>query len=72
MTPELDKELCSKFPDIMAERHLGAMETAMCWGFEHDDGWYNILATAMKMIQSYIDMSKRLGNGVEQIGRAHV
>ena len=67
MSPNLDKELCSNFPAIMAERRLGAMQTAMCWGFDHDDGWYNILATAMKMIQSYIDMSKRLGDGVEQV-----
>ena len=67
MSPELDKELCSKYPNIMVERGLGAMQTAMCWGFEHDDGWYNILATAMKMIQSYIDMRKRLGVEVEQV-----
>ena len=67
MSPELDKELCSNFPDIMVERRLGAMETAMCWGFDHDDGWYNLLATAMKMIQSYIDMRKRLGVEVEQV-----
>ena len=67
MSPNLDKELCAKFPDIMAERRLGVMDTAMCWGFDHDDGWYNLLATAMKMIQSYIDMSKRLGDEVEQV-----
>ena len=67
MSPNLDKELCSNFPAIMAERRLGAMQTAMCWGFDHDDGWYNILATAMKMIQSYIDMRKRLGVEVEQV-----
>ena len=67
MTPELDKKLCDEFPDIMAERRLGAMETAMCWGFDHDDGWYNILDTAMKMIQSHIDMSKRRGVEIEQV-----
>ena len=67
MSPELDLDLCQKYPKIMAERHLNAMQTAMCWGFEHDDGWYNILDTAMKMIQNYIDMSKRLGDEVDQV-----
>ena len=51
----------------MAERRLGVMETAMCWGFEHDDGWYNILAIAMRLIQSRIDMQKRIGNEIDQV-----
>ena len=67
MTPKLDKELCANFPDIMAERGLGAMQTAMCWGFEHDDGWYGILSTAMKLIQSHIDIEKRRGKEIEQV-----
>ena len=67
MSPELDRELCVKFPDIMAERHLGAMQTAMCWGFEHDDGWFDILKTAMHLIQSRIEIQKRIGNEIDQV-----
>ena len=67
MSPELDKQLCDKFPDIMAERGLGAMQTAMCWGFEHDDGWFEILNTAMHLIQSRIEIQKRIGKEIDQV-----
>ena len=61
MSPELDAELCEHYPQIMIERRLGAMQTAMCWGFEHGDGWYNLLDTAMRLVQSHIEMEKRRG-----------
>ena len=67
MSPELDKKLCEKYPAIMTERGLGAMETAMCWGFDHGDGWYNLLDNAMYLVQSHIDMSKRRGNEIPQV-----
>ncbi len=67
MSPELDQKLCEKYPLIMAERHLGAMQTAMCWGFDHGDGWYYLLDTAMHLAQSHIDMMKRRGYTVEQV-----
>lgn len=67
MDPKLDKELCEKYPLIMAERHLGAMQTAMCWGFEHGDGWYSILDSAMRLVQSHIDIEKQRGNEIEQV-----
>ncbi len=51
----------------MAERRLGAMQTAMCWGFEHGDGWYYLLDSAMHLAQSHIDMMKRRGYEVEQV-----
>jgi hypothetical protein len=67
MSPDLDRKLCEKYPDIMAERRLGAMQTAMCWGFDHGDGWYNILDSAMRLVQSHIDMSRRRGIEIEQV-----
>jgi hypothetical protein len=67
MTPELDAKLCEKYPLIMSERRLGAMETAMCWGFDHGDGWYNLLDSAMHLVQSHIDMVNRRGYEIEQV-----
>lgn len=67
MNPELDKKLCDEFPAIMAERRLGMLETAMCWGFEHADGWYNLLYSAMRLVQSHIDVSKRIGVEIDQV-----
>jgi len=67
MTPKLDAELTEKYPLILAERYFDQTETAMCWGFEHSDGWYNILNTAMECIQNHIEFRKRLGMEIEQV-----
>ena len=58
MSPELDQKLCEKYPLIMAERKLGAMETAMCWGFECGDGWYNIIETLCALLTSEYRQAK--------------
>ena len=67
MTPELDAKLCEKYPLIMSDRRLGMLETAMCWGFEHGDGWYNLLDSAMHLVQSHIDMVNKRGYTIEQV-----
>ena len=67
MNSHLDQELCEKYPDIMAERRLGAMQTAMCWGFDHGDGWFHILDSAMKLVQSHINITRRRGHEIEQV-----
>lgn len=59
MNEKLDKQLCEKYPLIFAKRHGSVSETAMCWGFEHGDGWYNIIDTLCGNIQGYIDRVAR-------------
>lgn len=67
MSPHLDKELCEKYTSIMVERRLGAMQTSMCWGFDHGDGWFHILDSAMRLVQSHIDMERRRGKEIDQV-----
>jgi hypothetical protein len=55
MRDELDRQLCEKYPLIFADRNKSMMETCMCWGFEHGDGWYQILDSLCANIQSHID-----------------
>jgi|ERR1035437_5596684 hypothetical protein len=43
MKQSLDKKLVEKYPAIFADRNGDMRETAMCWGFECDDGWYKII-----------------------------
>lgn len=43
MTPDKDRLLVENFPNLYRQRHLGMRQTAMCWGFECGDGWYDIL-----------------------------
>ena len=55
MRQELDHELCEKYPKIFRDRHAPMTQTAMCWGFDCGDGWYNIINALCFQIQSYID-----------------
>jgi hypothetical protein len=55
MKKELDEQLCSKYPKIFVDRHGNMMETAMCWGFDIGDGWYNIIDQLCFEIQSHLD-----------------
>jgi len=43
MRRELDEKLCAKYPTLFRDMHGDMRTTAMCWGFECDDGWYNLL-----------------------------
>jgi hypothetical protein len=57
MNQELDEQLCAKYPKIFVNRNADMRTTAMCWGFECGDGWYNILDQLCGNIQSHIDWS---------------
>lgn len=55
MREELDQRLCERYPRIFSQRWGDMTETAMCWGFECGDGWYEILDALCCSIQSYIN-----------------
>jgi hypothetical protein len=52
MRKELDEALCAKYPLIFKDRHENMQNTAMCWGFETGDGWYNIIDTLCGLLTS--------------------
>jgi len=55
MKRDLDKLLCERYPKIFADRHKPMTETAMCWGFDCGDGWFNIIDKLCANIQGHID-----------------
>lgn len=59
MGPELDKQLCEKYPEIFANRHADKMTTAMCWGFECGDGWYQIIDALCGCMQGYVSANSK-------------
>ena len=59
MREELDKKLCEKYPKIFRDRFGDMRTTAMCWGFECGDGWYNILDSLCECIQGHIDWKRK-------------
>ena len=70
MRKELDEALCKKYPKIFRDRHGNMRDTAMCWGFECDDGWYNILDKACSLIQWHIDQTRSLRASALRYNRA--
>lgn len=52
MRKELDEALCAKYPLIFKDRHENMQVTAMCRGFDHGDGWYNILDVLCGLLTS--------------------
>lgn len=69
MRKELDDYLVNKYSKIFVDRNADMKTTAMCWGFEHDDGWFWLLDQLCGSIQSYIDINNKHRNGDEQISQ---
>jgi hypothetical protein len=67
MKQENDEYLCSVYPKLFAERGLDPAVTAMCWGFECGDGWFNILNHLCQNIQHHIDWANRQEEKVPQV-----
>jgi hypothetical protein len=70
MKPELDKQLCERYPKIFADRYADMTVTAMCWGFECNDGWYNILDQLCCQIQHYTDWRQNQYNNAVNYNHA--
>ena len=52
MKDELDKKLVEKCPVLYGNRYGDMTETAMCWGFECDDGWFDIIDKLSEKIEN--------------------
>lgn len=57
MSPELDKQLCEKYPKIFKDRYGNMADTCMVWGFDCGDGWYHIISNLCFLMQQRIDNS---------------
>jgi len=55
MSPELEYKLFHKYPTIFRQRKLPMTQSAMCFGFECQNGWYNILDNLCQHIQDYVN-----------------
>lgn len=55
MTPELEKKLFEKYPKIFVQKDLSPQETAICWGIECRDGWYDLIDTLCGTLQFHTD-----------------
>ena len=71
MNEALDKQLCEKFPKQFRDRYAPMNQTCMCWGFEHGDGWFNIIRALCSNIQWHIDQSEKNKERAEEYNKMH-
>ena len=43
MNPELTQRLVRRFPILYQDYNSPMTQTCMCWGFDHGDGWFEII-----------------------------
>lgn len=58
MTPELEHKLVEKHISLFRDYGKSPQESCMAWGCEHSDGWYGIISSMCKAIESHIKHSK--------------
>jgi len=56
MKEELQLKLVEKYPKILKDFRGDPMSTCMAWGFECDDGWYDLLDKCMDKMQYFCDL----------------
>jgi hypothetical protein len=68
MRKELDEALCAKYPLIFKDRNENMQHTAMCWGFDHGDGWYNIIDVLCGLLTSDYRQAKSRYDHLAEVG----
>ncbi len=66
MKKELDDALCAQYPLIFKDRNADMQITAMCWGFDCGDGWYNILNVLCIHLYSDYKEAKRAYDRIKE------
>lgn len=54
MNEEQDRKLVETFPLLYGDRHKNMRETAMCWGFETGDGWFQLIWDLSEKLEAEI------------------
>jgi hypothetical protein len=54
MRQELDEQLCREFPNLYKNRNGSMQETCMCWGFDCDSGWFQLIYDLSKKLEAEI------------------
>jgi hypothetical protein len=64
VNPELTKKLYDRFPDLYRQHDLPMSQTCMCWGFDVDDGWFDLVWMLSLALE---DESKQSGAKIEAV-----
>lgn len=58
MKLELQDKLYEKYPALFGQKDLPMTQTAMCWGIDTGDGWYNIIDCLCSAIDEHVEQLK--------------
>jgi hypothetical protein len=72
MRTELDETLCARYPLIFKDRNADMRTTAMCWGLECGDGWYNIIDTLCGLLTYEYRSAKSRYDHLMEVGVGNV
>lgn len=69
MNRRYDNYLVKKYAPLYQDRHKPMTHTAMCWGFDVGDGWFNLINTLSYVLcnkwlsaqEGYLEIKDRLG-----------
>jgi len=67
MKAKLEMKLVKKYPKLMKNYNGNKRETCFAYGFQHNDGWYDLIDILCKNLQSYIDLNKKEQIVIEQV-----
>lgn len=79
MNRHYDRYLVKKYAPMFRDRYGDMRTTAMCWGFETGDGWFNIINTLCGLIcsdwlfakEQYDYLQTRVGKPKYEFGHTH-
>lgn len=54
MHKDLDEQLCRECPNLFRNRNASMQETCMCWGFDVQDGWFQLIYELSKKLEAEI------------------
>jgi hypothetical protein len=57
MNSELTQRLVKRFPVLYQDYRSPMTQTCMCWGFDHSDGWFEIIWQLSLAIEEELDYS---------------
>lgn len=67
MREELEEKLYEKYPNIFRDKDKPMDQTAMCWGFDHENGWYDLVDTLCSQIKNHQEQNEGVDVVAEQV-----
>ena len=67
MDKELELKLVEKYPKILKDYGGDPMHTSMCFGFQHENGWLELIEKCLEKLQYFCDLCSKDGREVQVV-----